>query len=99
MLTALRQHVRDGRRLATTTGYGPRFLHSTGQLHKGDAGHGLFLQITCDDEVDLDIPDEPGSTTSAVSFGTLKAAQALGDRQALLDSGRQVLRLHIGGDL
>jgi hypothetical protein len=68
-------------------------------LHKGDAGHGLFLQITCDDEVDLDIPDEPGSTTSAVSFGTLKAAQALGDRQALLDSGRQVLRLHIGGDL
>ncbi len=99
ILTALRQHVRDGRRLATTTGYGPRFLHSTGQLHKGDAGHGLFLQITCDDEVDLDIPDEPGSTTSAVSFGTLKAAQALGDRQALLDSGRQVLRLHIGGDL
>lgn len=98
-LSAIRLRVRDGLRLATTTGYGPRFLHSTGQLHKGDGGGGLFLQITCDDDADLDIPDEPGGPTSAVSFGTLKAAQALGDRQALLDGGRRVLRLHLGADV
>jgi hypothetical protein len=98
-LSDIRRHVRDVLHLATTTGYGPRFLHSTGQLHKGDGGQGLFLQITCDSAADLSIPDEPGGPTSAVSFGTLKAAQALGDRQALLDGGRRVLRLHLGADV
>ena len=88
--------MRDGLRLATTTGYGPRFLHSTGQLHKGDGGGGLFLQITCDDDADLDIPDEPGGPTSAVSFGPLKAAPAMGDRPASHDGGARVSRLPPG---
>lgn len=77
-------------------GYGPRFLHSTGQLHKGDAGQGLFIQFTADNVQDADIPDEAGKSGS--SIGVLKAAQALGDRQALLDNGRQVIRFHLGGD-
>lgn len=98
-LTGLRVSLRDRLRLATTSGYGPRFLHSTGQLHKGDSGNGLFVQITCDDADDLFIPDTAGKPEATVSFGTLKAAQALGDRQALLDGGRRVLRLHIGANV
>jgi len=93
-LQGLRLTLRDRTRLATTLGYGPRFLHSTGQLHKGDRGNGLFVQITCDDPDDLPIPDEAGRDESGLSFGTLKAAQGLGDRQALLEAGRRVLRLH-----
>ena len=85
--------------LATTVGYGPRFLHSTGQLHKGDGGDGLFLQLTADPREDVLIPDQAGSTESTMSFGVLIAAQALGDRQALLDAGRQVLRVHLGADI
>ena len=81
-----------------TVGYGPRFLHSTGQLHKGDAGKGRFIQLTADSAQEAAIPDQPGSPDSALSFGVLKEAQALGDRQALLDAGRQVLRLHLGDD-
>jgi transaldolase/glucose-6-phosphate isomerase len=95
-LAALRIHLRDQFRLATTVGYGPRFLHSTGQLHKGDAGHGLFIQFTADDPRDAPIPDEAGSPDSSITFGVLKAAQALGDRQALLDAGRRVIRFHLG---
>ncbi len=98
-LTRLRLRLRQDLQLATTSGYGPRFLHSTGQLHKGDAGNGLFVQITCDDSQDLFIPDTAGESAAAISFGTLKAAQALGDRQALLDGGRRVLRLHLGADV
>ena len=98
-LTRTRRRLRDRMRLATTLGYGPRFLHSTGQLHKGDAGHGLFVQITIDDPLDLPIPDAPGELTSTTTFGVLKAAQALGDRQALVDAGRRVLRLHMTEDL
>ncbi len=98
-MTALRTKIRDKTHLATTFGYGPRFLHSTGQLHKGDAGKGLFVQITSDWAKDADIPDTAGSTTSSVSFGILKAAQALGDRQALLDGKRRVVRLHLGNDV
>jgi len=97
-LQALRMRVRDRFRLATTVGYGPRFLHSTGQLHKGDAGRGLFVQITGDDPKDMPIPDEAGSPHSSLSFGILKTAQALGDRQALLDAGRRVIRFHLGRD-
>ncbi|HPS94497.1 MAG TPA: glucose-6-phosphate isomerase [Deltaproteobacteria bacterium] len=94
-LGLLRLMIRRRYGLATTVGYGPRFLHSTGQLHKGDAGNGLFLQITCDDGEDLAIPDEAGSDVSSMSFGVLKQAQAQGDRDALLAAGRHILRLHI----
>jgi transaldolase/glucose-6-phosphate isomerase len=98
-LQALRTRLRDRFRLATTLGYGPRFLHSTGQLHKGDAGRGLFLQFTADDPRDVGIPDEAGSPASSMSFGVLKAAQAIGDRQALVNSGRKVIRFHLGRDI
>ena len=98
-LQALRSHLRDSTKLATTLGYGPRFLHSTGQLHKGDAGHGLFIQFTADDPREADIPDEAGRGESAMTFGVLKSAQALGDRQALLDGGRGVIRFHLGADV
>jgi hypothetical protein len=95
-LAQLRGSLRDRFRLATTVGYGPRFLHSTGQLHKGDRANGLFIQFTADDPQDVDIPDEAGSPTSSLTFGVLKAAQALGDQQALLDAGRRVIRFHLG---
>jgi transaldolase/glucose-6-phosphate isomerase len=98
-LQSLRTRLRDATRLATTVGYGPRFLHSTGQLHKGDAGNGLFIQFTADDPRDAPIPDEAGASDSTMTFGVLKAAQALGDRQALLDAGRQVIRFHLGMDV
>jgi len=98
-LQALRTRLRDRFRLATTLGYGPRFLHSTGQLHKGDADRGLFLQFTADDPRDVGIPDEAGSPASSMSFGVLKAAQAIGDRQALVNSGRKVIRFHLGRDI
>ena len=96
-LQAVQKTLRDRSGLATTLGFGPRFLHSTGQLHKGDAGQGLFLIITADAEQDAGIPDEPGCTQAAMSFQTLKMAQALGDRQALLDAGRRVLWIHCSG--
>jgi glucose-6-phosphate isomerase len=98
MLLELRSRLRETTRLAVTTGYGPRFLHSTGQLHKGDAGRGLFIQLTADSSQDAAIPDVAGQTTSTISFGVLKLAQALGDYQALLAAGRKVLRLHLGDD-
>jgi len=93
-LANLRLRIRDRYRLATTVGYGPRYLHSTGQLHKGDRGAGLFIQITADDREDAPIPDEPGQSSSSITFAALKAAQAMGDRQALINSGRRVIRLH-----
>lgn len=89
--------VRTG--LATTLGFGPRYLHSTGQLHKGDAGRGLFIQLTADSVADAPIPDEAGAAASSITFGVLAEAQALGDRQALLDRGRAVLRIHLGADI
>jgi transaldolase/glucose-6-phosphate isomerase len=95
-LATLRVWLRDRFKLATTVGYGPRFLHSTGQLHKGDAGNGLFIQLTANDPHDAPIPDEVGSPDSSITFGVLKAAQAMGDRQALLDAGRRVIRFHLG---
>lgn len=98
-LQALRTKIQLNHRLATTVGYGPRFLHSTGQLHKGDAGHGLFIQITADNPEDLPIPDQAGKYTSSISFGVLKMAQALGDRQALINAGRKVIRFHLGSDV
>jgi glucose-6-phosphate isomerase len=88
-LQALRAKVRDSLGLATTLGIGPRFLHSTGQLHKGGPPSGLFLQITADPRSDLPIPGWEES------FGILVAAQALGDLQALQERGRRVLRIHL----
>lgn len=99
VLKELRTNLRDKLKLATTVGYGPRFLHSTGQLHKGDAGNGLFIQFTADDPQDAPIPDEPGSPEAAITFGVLKHAQALGDAQALRDAGRRVIRFHLGEDV
>ena len=86
-------------KLATTVGYGPRFLHSTGQLHKGDVGHGLFIQLTASMPEDIDIPENPGKRNSFFSFGVLKDAQALGDRQALLDNNRKFIRFDLGNDV
>ena len=98
-LEALRRRLRDRFGVATTVGYGPRFLHSTGQLHKGDAGNGLFVQLTSDAGPELPIPDRAGAPESAISFGVLKMAQALGDQQALVDAGRRVIRLHMNKPL
>jgi glucose-6-phosphate isomerase len=97
-LADLRLRLRERCRIAVTVGYGPRFLHSTGQLHKGDAGRGLFLQLTADDPREAPIPDELGRPGSTLGFGALKAAQAYGDRQALRNAGRRVLRIHLHGD-
>ncbi len=97
-LQALRQKLLEQTGLATTVGYGPRFLHSTGQLHKGDGGNGLFIQFTADNERDVAIPDTAGQPESSMSFGVLIAAQALGDAEALRESGRRVLRLDLGSD-
>ncbi|RIK72386.1 glucose-6-phosphate isomerase [candidate division KSB1 bacterium] len=98
-LQQLRTKIQTRLRLATTIGYGPRFLHSTGQLHKGDAGHGLFIQFTSEAAQDLAIPDEAGLPNSSMTFGVLELAQALGDRQALLDAKRRVIRFHLGKEV
>ena len=94
-LQALRTKIQNRYQIAVTVGYGPRFLHSTGQLHKGDAGNGLFIQLTAEAEADLPIPDNPGKDASSMTFNILKTAQAMGDRQALIDAGRQVIRFHL----
>ncbi len=97
-LARLRRRILDRCGAAVTCGYGPRFLHSTGQLHKGDAGAGSFIQLTADAAEDLTIPDRAGDAAGSLSFGVLIRAQALGDRQALLDAGRRVLRVGLGAD-
>jgi transaldolase/glucose-6-phosphate isomerase len=89
----LRMTVRDRHHVATCVGFGPRFLHSTGQAYKGGPNSGLFLQITANDAQDLDVPDHKAS------FGVIKAAQARGDFDVLTERGRRALRLHIKGDL
>jgi glucose-6-phosphate isomerase len=93
LLARLRTTVRDITRAATTVGYGPRYLHSTGQLHKGGPDKGVFLQITGEDDVDLDIPGSP------FTFSTLKQAQAIGDLQALQSRKRPAVRLHLDEDV
>ncbi len=98
-LLALRTTLRDSLKVATTAGYGPRFLHSTGQLHKGDAGNGLFIQFTHDPPADVAIPDRAGQPDSSITFGVLALAQALGDAEALRENGRHVLRLHLHDDV
>ena len=93
LLRDLQAAIRDTFRAATTVGYGPRFLHSTGQLHKGGANNGVFVQFTAADAVDVPVPGE------AYSFGVLKTAQALGDYQALLTHGRRAVRVDLGGQI
>ena len=93
-LQKLRETIFAKYRLAVTIGYGPRYLHSTGQLHKGDSGNGLFIQLTADDLLDIGVPDRIGVADSTLTFGALKAAQAQGDWQALKDAGRRVIRFH-----
>ncbi|MDQ6661879.1 MAG: transaldolase, partial [Chloroflexota bacterium] len=92
-LQDLRTALRDTYRVATTVGYGPRFLHSTGQLHKGGANNGVFIQITGDTHYDAAIPGEP------YTFDVLKAAQALGDLRSLDSHGRPNVRIAISGNL
>jgi len=92
-LTRMRETVRDRRHVATCVGFGPRFLHSTGQAYKGGPNSGVFLQITCDDAADLPVPG------ARYSFGVVKAAQARGDFQVLVDRRRRALRVHLGADV
>jgi transaldolase/glucose-6-phosphate isomerase len=89
-LQALRMIVRDQRRVATCVGFGPRFLHSTGQAYKGGPNSGVFLQITAGSDPDLKIPDQKAS------FGVIEAAQARGDFDVLVERKRRVLRVHLG---
>jgi glucose-6-phosphate isomerase len=89
----IRAAVRDARLVATTLGYGPRFLHSTGQLHKGGPATGVFLQVTAGDAEDVAIPGRP------FTFGQLKRAQSIGDFESLLGHGRPALRVHLGNDI
>jgi transaldolase/glucose-6-phosphate isomerase len=90
LLQELRHAVRDAKLVATCLGFGPRFLHSTGQAYKGGPNSGVFLQITCDDDKDLQVPG------ARYTFGVVKAAQARGDFQVLADRGRRALRVHLG---
>lgn len=98
-LWELRKALEKKTRLPATTGYGPRYLHSTGQLHKGDRGNGLFIQLTADDPEDVPIPDEAGSALSSLSFGILKKAQEKGDWEALKEAERRVIRFDLDQDV
>jgi transaldolase / glucose-6-phosphate isomerase len=92
-LEAIRLAVRDNKKVATVLGFGPRFLHSTGQAYKGGPNSGVFLQITCDDAVDILVPGQK------YTFGVVKAAQARGDFAVLAERGRRALRVHLGKDV
>ena len=93
LLQRMRHRLRDEKKAATTVGYGPRFLHSTGQLHKGGANNGVFLQITSEAAVDLPVPK------MGITFGVLVEAQARGDFLALSKRDRRLLRVHLGKDV
>ncbi len=93
LLQSIRTHLRDALHVATTTGYGPRFLHSTGQLHKGGDDSGVFLQITAEDAKDVPLPGEP------FGFSVLKQAQALGDFASLASRNRRAIRVHLGTNI
>ena len=92
-LQGIRHAVRRSKRVATCLGFGPRFLHSTGQAYKGGPNTGVFLQITCEDGNDLQVPGR------SYTFGTVKAAEALGDFQVLAERHRRALRVHLGQDI
>jgi transaldolase/glucose-6-phosphate isomerase len=89
ILQAIRHAVRDVKQVATCLGFGPRFLHSTGQAYKGGPNSGVFLQVTCDDALELPVPEQK------YTFGVVKAAQARGDFQVLAERGRRALRVHL----
>ena len=93
ILQQVRMAVRDKKKVATCLGFGPRFLHSTGQAYKGGPNSGVFLQITCDDAVDLPIPNQ------TFTFGIVKSAQARGDFEVLAERGRRAVRVHLQADL
>ena len=93
VLQEMRQSVRNVRRVATCLEFGPRFLHSTGQAYKGGPNTGVFLQITCDDSIDLPVPGRK------YTFGVVKAAQARGDFNVLVERDRRALRAHLGADV
>jgi transaldolase/glucose-6-phosphate isomerase len=93
LLQAIRQAVGDARRVATCLEFGPRFLHSTGQAYKGGPNSGVFLQITSDDAADILVPGR------RYTFGVVKAAQARGDFQVLIERDRRALRAHLGADV
>ena len=93
ILQSARHAVRDAKRVATCLGFGPRFLHSTGQAYKGGPNSGIFLQVTCDDRDDLPVPDHK------YTFGIVKAAQARGDLEVLAERGRRALRVHLSADV
>jgi len=93
LLQELRIAIRDNFRVATTTGYGPRFLHSTGQLHKGGADNGVFIQLTAADANDVELPGEK------FTFGVLAQAQALGDFESLSSRNRRAIRVDLGRDI
>ncbi|HMQ68148.1 MAG TPA: hypothetical protein PKA90_03910 [Ignavibacteria bacterium] len=92
-LQKIRELFRSRKEIATTVGYGPRFLHSTGQLHKGGADNGVFVQIVAEDTRDIDIPDRP------YTFGILKQSQAIGDYQSLIKHNRRVIKIDLGKDI
>ncbi len=92
-LQEIRHELRDKKHVATCLGFGPRFLHSTGQAYKGGPNSGVFLQVTCDDALDLPVPEQK------YTFGIVKAAQARGDFQVLAQRDRRALRVHLGKDL
>lgn len=92
-LQAIRHAVRDEKRVATCLGFGPRFLHSTGQAYKGGPNTGVFVHVTCDDAHDLPVPGQ------AYTFGVVKAAQARGDFQVLAERKRRLLRAHLSADV
>jgi transaldolase/glucose-6-phosphate isomerase len=92
-LQAMRHAVRDAKKVATCLGYGPRFLHSTGQAYKGGPNSGVFLQITCNDANDVPVPGRN------YTFGVVKAAQARGDFEVLTERSRRALRVHLGADV
>lgn len=92
-LQSIRHAIRNDKKVATCLGFGPRFLHSTGQAYKGGPNSGVILQITCDDANDLPVPHQK------YTFGIVKAAQARGDFQVLSDRGRRALRVHLGTDV
>ena len=92
-LQAIRKTIVEAKQVATVLGFGPRFLHSTGQAYKGGPNSGVFLQITCEDAEDLAVPQQ------SYSFGVVKAAQARGDLQVLVDRHRRLLRVHLPKDL
>ncbi|MDE2844124.1 MAG: glucose-6-phosphate isomerase [Chloroflexota bacterium] len=91
-LAQLRLRLTEKLGIPTTTGFGPRYLHSTGQLHKGGPGSGIFLQLTADHPLEMPIPGRP------YTFGTLADAQSAGDLQALQELGRRAARVHLGAD-